>query len=306
MMSPRANTLRKNDDQELPTYEVGFQSWNEKNLLVESNHEGIVYYTTRWDALCPYINVSEEMLSQVKKPFIVYALPPDGPFGVPIRDYYGMSDTKSDEFWQDERRQRKFREYDKFFRNYRVEHNVIFGKSLTLASMQVSGGAHFEKCEIEQQEIEGFLDYVKDLDVLLIQAFDQDGTLIFTDMSILLPHYDQVYGSFCQWNSNYKNKSPGMYACLAVCRWAAENGYRYYNMGPINDYEYKELFVTDYEPIYSMVLTDLDHPLASDKTSPLFTDFKKRDWNKIYRKKQKVSSSSKATNTTQALTIVGR
>jgi hypothetical protein len=97
-----------------------------------------------------------------------------------------------------------------------------------------------------------------------------------------------------------------MYACLAACRWAAENGFRYYNMGPINDYEYKELFVTDYESIYSMVLTDLDHPLASDKTSPLFTDFRKSDWNKIYRKNQRAKSASQATKAAQALKVVGR
>ena len=305
-MNRRSTALLKRQEQELPTYEVGFQSWTEENLLVESNHEGVIYYTTRWDALCPYINVSEEMLSQVRKPFIIYALPPDGPFGVPIRDYYGMADTQSDEFWNDERLKRKFVEYEKLFRHYRVEKSVIYGKSLTLSAMQVLGGEHFEKCEIGQQEIEGFLDYVKDLDVLLIQAFDQDGTLILTDMSILLPDYDQVYGSFCQWNSKYKNRSPGIYACLAACQWAAENGYRYYNMGPVNDYEYKSLFVTDYEPIYSMVLTDLDHPLALDKSSPLYTDFRKRDWNRVYRKIPRAKTKAESKKKDPAIKIVDR
>ena len=44
---------------------VGYQSWTDENLLVESEHNDIVYYTTRWDALCPYIDVSEEMLKKV-------------------------------------------------------------------------------------------------------------------------------------------------------------------------------------------------------------------------------------------------
>ena len=34
-------------------HEVGYQSWTEDNLLVESEHNDILYYTTRWDALCP-------------------------------------------------------------------------------------------------------------------------------------------------------------------------------------------------------------------------------------------------------------
>ena len=37
---------------------AGCQSWTAKNLCVESYHEEILYYTTRWDALCPYIDVS--------------------------------------------------------------------------------------------------------------------------------------------------------------------------------------------------------------------------------------------------------
>jgi hypothetical protein len=41
--------------------------------------------------------------------------------------------------------------------------------------------------------------------------------------------------------------------------------------------------VTDLEPIYSLVLTDLDHRLALDATSPLHTDFSFEDWNRIYR-----------------------
>ena len=101
---------------------------------------------------------------------------------------------------------------------------------------------------------------------------------------MLLPGYNQIYGSFCQWNRAYKNRSPGMYACLLACRWAARNNYRYYNLGPVSDYGYKALFVTDHEPIYSLALTDPDHPLALDRSSPLHTDFRKKDWNRIHRR----------------------
>jgi arginyl-tRNA--protein-N-Asp/Glu arginylyltransferase len=100
---------------------------------------------------------------------------------------------------------------------------------------------------------------------------------------MVLPERNQVYGSFCQWNPDYRNRSPGIYACLLAARWTAKNNYRYYNLGPVGDYGYKSLFVTDFEPIYGLALTDLDHALALDETSPLHTDFKRSEWNQIYR-----------------------
>jgi hypothetical protein len=262
---------------------IGYQSWTDENLLIRSEHEGVPYYTTRWDALCPYIDVSEEMLKKVPKPFIVYALPPDGSFGVPINDHYGMVDTLSNELWEDERRARKFKKYDKHFRNFSHEARAIPGSKLALEDMLEMGGEHFADCDIEEGEVLGFLDYVSHLDVLIITVRSPEGELVLTDVSILLPKYDQLYGSFCQWNSAFKNKSPGLYACLLAARWAAQNGYRYYNLGPVGDYDYKSLFVTTHEPIYSLVLTDLDHPLALDSTSPLHTDFNFGDWNRIHR-----------------------
>jgi hypothetical protein len=262
---------------------IGNQSWTAENFLVQSEHEGTLYYTTRWDALCPYIDVSEEMLKSVPKPFIVYALPPDGPFGVPINDAYGMADTCSPTFWEDERRVRKFKLYDKNFRDFTSEARVVAGADLTLVDMLEMGGAHFADCDIGEQEILGFLDYVSRLEVLIITVHSPERERVLTDVSILLPKYDQLYGSFCQWNDAFQKKSPGLYACLLAARWAGQNGFRYYNLGPVGDYEYKSLFVTDREPIYSLALTDLDHPLALDPTSPLHTDFNFSDWNRIYR-----------------------
>jgi hypothetical protein len=52
---------------------VGYQSWTPDNLCILSEHNDITYYTSRWDALCPYIDVTEEMLANAPKPFIVYA-----------------------------------------------------------------------------------------------------------------------------------------------------------------------------------------------------------------------------------------
>ena len=264
-------------------HHVGHQSFTSANLCIESNHNGIIYYTTRWDALCPYVDVSAELVACAKRPLIVYAVPPDSPYGVPINDHYGLADIGDPSFWDDPRRARKFGELSKRFRAFRTEISVIKGKSLDVPQMLEMGGVHFSKCEIELGEIEGFLDYVRDLDVLAVRCFDQTGEKIFTDISILLPEYQQIYGSFCQWNDQYRRFSPGIYACLAVCEWGRDNGYRHYNLGPVSDYPYKELFVTTHQPIYAIALVSPRHALWRDPTSPLFTDFPSGSVNTLYR-----------------------
>ena len=264
-------------------FNLEHQSWNAENLCVESYHEEILYYTSRWDALCPYVNVSPEMIAMAQKPFIVYAIPPESPYGVPINDKYGLVHAGSEEFWTEERRSRKFKELDKLCKDLVVTTSVIAGKNVSLEDVYAMGGEHFANYYIHDQEVEGFVDYIRDLDILLIQVHAPNGDLVLTDVSILLPKRSQVYGSFCQWSRDYKNKSPGIYACLLASRWTANNGYQYYNLGPVDDYGYKALFVTDHEPIFALALTDADHPLALDTTSPLHTDFKPEAWNQIRR-----------------------
>ncbi len=268
---------------ELVTRSVGYQSWTQDNLCVDSSHNDIHYYTTRWDALCPYIDVSEEMLASAPKPFVVYALPPDGPYGVPINDKYGLVNVADQGFWSEPRRERKFKELEKLYKTFTYNEIVIAGRDLTVEDLYEMGGEHFAAYEIDDREIDGFVDYIKDLDVLILRVHDSQGELVLTDVSVLLPKYNQVYGSFCQWNRAFKNRSPGIYACLLASKWAAKNGYKYYNLGPVDDYGYKALFVTDFEPIYAIALTDLDHPLVMDPTSPLHIDFKPHQLNQIYR-----------------------
>jgi hypothetical protein len=265
------------------TAHLGYQSWTINNLCIASDHNGIRYYTPRWDALCPYIDITQEMLVAARKPFIVYALPPEGPYGVPINDKYGLVDTSTKGFWEDPRRARKFRELDNQYKRFNHSEAVVAGRSLTVADIRKMGGDHFSQCYIEAGEIAGFVDYIRHLKILILQVHDQNGTLLLTDVSMLLPERGQLYGSFCQWNRAYKNRSPGIYACVLACRWAAKNGYRYYNLGPVEDYDYKALFVTDYETIYGLALTELDHPLALDPTSPLHVDFGPDKWNQVYR-----------------------
>lgn len=263
---------------------VGYQSWNEDNLCVESYHEDILYYTSRWDALCPYVDVTPEMLAMAKKPFIVYAVPPESAYGVPINDKYGLVHVADPAFWTEPRRQRKFKELEKLCRSLKVIESVVPGASLTFDDVYEMGGVHFENYYIHVDEVEGFIDYIKDLNVLIIRAYAENGDLVLTDVSVLLPERQQVYGSFCQWNPLHKKYSPGIFACLLASKWAAKNGYRYYNLGPVDDYNYKELFVTDFEPIFAVAVTDAQHPLALDMTSPLHTDFTPEVWNRIHRK----------------------
>ncbi len=265
------------------THRVGHQSFTPANLCVKSRHNDILYYTTRWDALCPYVDVSAELIACAKRPLIVFALPPDSSYGVPINDHYGLADIGDPSFWSDSRRVRKFAELSKRFCGFRKEISIVKGKSLDVSQMLEMGGVHFSQCEIELDEIEGFLDYVRNLDVLIVRCFDQNGETIFTDVSILLPEYEQIYGSFCQWNGQYRRISPGIYACLAVCEWGRDNGYHHYNLGPVGDYPYKELFVTTHQPIYAIALVSPRHALWNDQTSPLFTDFPSGSVNTLYR-----------------------
>lgn len=263
--------------------EVGYQSWTEENLSIESYHDEILYYTSRWDALCPYVDITEGMLESAPRPFIVYALPPDSPYGVQINDKYGLVEAGSPEFEGNPRRARKFRDIEKQYRDFSHSEEIIPGRDLSADDIFQMGRQHFENCYIDPREVEGFIDYIRKLEVLVLKVHDPEGELVLTDVSVLLPDYDQVYGSFCEWNRAFKSRSPGIYACLLASRWAAKNGYRFYNLGPVDDYGYKSLFVTHHEPIFALALTDLDDPLALDPTSPLFTDFKREEWNQIHR-----------------------
>ena len=264
---------------------VGYQTWTPDNLCVESYHEDILYYTSRWDALCPYIDVTPKMLEMAPKPFIVYAVPPESPYGVPINDKYGLVDVASESFWTEPRRQRKFKELEKLCKRLTVTERVVPGHSLTVEDVYEMGGVHFDAYYIHPAEVAGFVDYIQNLDVLIIRAFSEEGDLVLTDVSILLPERKQVYGSFCQWNPLYKNRSPGIFACLLASKWAAKNGYHCYNLGPVDVYGYKALFVTHFETIFAVAMTDENHALALDATSPLHTDFSPDVWNQINRPK---------------------
>ena len=270
---------------QIVVHEVGYQSWTKDNLWVLSEHENIEYFTTRWDALCPYIEVTNEMLEMAPKPFVVYAVPPKSQFGAPIKDRYGLVNALSQEFWVDERRIRKFRELDKQFRSFTVSERVIDGKDITAEYLYEIGGIHFENYWIARQEVEGFVDYVRNLQVLIIQVIADNGDIVLSDVSIILPNENQLYGSFCQWDRKYKNRSPGIYACLLATRWAQKNGLQFYNLGPVDEYGYKDLFITDYEPIYALIVSDPNHPIVTDQTSPINIDFEKEQINQIYRDK---------------------
>ncbi|NBO96879.1 MAG: GNAT family N-acetyltransferase, partial [Betaproteobacteria bacterium] len=260
------------------TFRLKHQSWSEKSLCVRSLHAKTVYYTTRWDALCPYVDVSEQLLAMAKKPLLIYALPPESDWGNPIRDAYGLVNVGALDYWADCRRARKFKELRNKHRGHIHHVEVIDGSTISRELMMSWGGRHFARYGVTPQEIDGFIDYVGNLKVLVLRVETAAGLNILTDVSILLPERGQVYGSFCQWNPAFSNLSPGLYACLLAAQWTLDNGYETYNLGPVGDYPYKRLFVNRVEPIYSLAICPADHPLTQDRTSPLFTDFERRDW----------------------------
>ena len=269
------------------TYRLKHQTWTEKSLCVKSFHEDILYHTTRWDALCPYVDVSEQMLAMAEKPLLIYALPPESDWGNPIRDAYGLVNVRSRDYWEDSRRACKFKELRNKHRDLVHHVEVRDGSTISREVLLSWGRRHFERYEVTSQEIDGFIDYVQHLKVLVLRVETQTGLNVLTDVSILLPERGQVYGSFCQWNPDFSSLSPGLYACLLAAQWTLDNGYESYNLGPVGDYPYKRLFVNHVEPIYSLAICPADHPLTQDKTSPLFTDFERRDWNRLQRSKRR-------------------
>jgi hypothetical protein len=271
---------------------LGRQSWTSQSLCVDSHHGDIAYFTTRWDALCPYIDVNEDLLRMARRPLLVYALPPESDWGHPIRDAYGLAAVRRHGYWTGERRARKFKELRKLHSRFLHQIDLVSGASVDFDTLSGWGGQHFARFEIDDREIEGFVDYVKDLDILVLQVHTPDGEHVLTDVSMLLPERSQVYGSFCRWNPAYSKYSPGLYACLLAAQWTFDQGYEFYNLGPVGDFPYKSLFVNQFEPIYSLALCPLDHPLILDPTSPFFTDFECRDWNRLERDTKRVWTPS--------------
>ncbi len=238
------------DRQDTETYLLGYQSWTKHNLCIDSFHGDIAYFTTRRDALCPYIAVNETMLQMAEKPLIVYALPPESPWGHPIRDAYGLVRVRERGYWDDGYRQRKFKKLRAKHQKYNHHIDCLPGSDLTRQQLLAWGGEHFSRYGILEKELDGFLDYVRHLELLVFQVKDPMGETVLTDVSVIMPERGQVYGSFCQWNPAFRNDSPGLYAWLLAAQWTYDQGYETYNLGPVGDYPYKSLFVSDVEPSY--------------------------------------------------------
>ena len=102
------------------SYRLGHQSWTASNLFVHSYHDEIAYFTTRWDALCPYIDVNEAMLRVAPQPLLIYALPPESEWGHPIRDAYGLVAVREEGYWTEGRRARKFKELRQKHRRFDI------------------------------------------------------------------------------------------------------------------------------------------------------------------------------------------
>lgn len=108
--------------------------------------------------------------------------------------------------------------YDKQYKNFVYTEELVPGSQLTVEDMFEMGGEHFANYYIDDREVEGFVDYVRNLDVLVLRVHSPEGELVLTDVSIVLPQYNQLYGSFANGTGTIKTVHP---ASTPVYRLAA-------------------------------------------------------------------------------------
>jgi hypothetical protein len=127
--SIRLNDKNISQIQQLPIKHcVGYQSWNQDNLCVDSYHEDTLYYTSRWDALV--LSRCTQSAGDGQKPFIVYAVPPESSYGVPSMTNMGWPMSRLKAFGQspDDKEIQRIR---KLCRSLNVTESVVPGSSLS-------------------------------------------------------------------------------------------------------------------------------------------------------------------------------
>jgi NADPH:quinone reductase-like Zn-dependent oxidoreductase len=117
------------------------------------------------------------MLEMAEKPLIVYALPPESPWGHPIRDAYGLVRVRESGYWEDGYRQRKFKKLRAKHRAYHHEVACMQGSKLTKQQLLAWGGEHFARYGISEKELDGFLDYVRHLEFIASRITAVNGTI---------------------------------------------------------------------------------------------------------------------------------
>jgi hypothetical protein len=75
-------------------------------------------------------------------------------------------------YWEDGYRQRKFKKLRAKHSTYHHEVACMQGSNLTKRQLLAWGGEHFARYGISEKELDGFLDYVRHLELLVFEVRD--------------------------------------------------------------------------------------------------------------------------------------
>lgn len=119
--------------------QVGYQTWNQNNLCVESYHEDIFVLHLEMGCLVPLHRCHARDVANGGQAFHRLCGTPESPYGVPINDKYGLVDVAAEGFWTEPRRQRKFKELEKLCKRFTVTESVVPGHALSIQNVYEMG-----------------------------------------------------------------------------------------------------------------------------------------------------------------------
>jgi hypothetical protein len=227
--------------------------------IIKKEANGSVYYTTNSQALCPYSHISEEEILAAPKPFVLESVHPD--LGIGIRDPLlnrAVIDLPPD--WSNKRK-KEWRQIRRRNEKHRIDIKEIDASRLDLPTVRKLGGEHFELIKITDEEIEGLLEFIAEKPCVVITISDENETIAI-DFSVI--EGQTIHGIFCDWDREYKYYSPGLFSTLVCLDYAVGKGLTEYNMGVVEEHEYKLKLATRLEPSYGIMFCDEDEPLVEE------------------------------------------
>ncbi|HEX4999932.1 MAG TPA: hypothetical protein VFY29_17055 [Terriglobia bacterium] len=246
--------------------------------FMAEDYQGITYYYTPEDALCPYLNPSPEVFEQAPRPFFMFNIVEDSPFGVEMAT--GRNVIMRPHEWNTDQL-KEVRRLDRLFDGARIFSTLIPGNEMTVGELAALGGAHFERYEFRREDLEAFLRFSERRQLLIIEG-RIDGHVVFVDLSVTVEENNEVCGIFCNWNRAFSRISPGIYACVAAARESDQRWGVRYNVG--HEYQYKRRLATAFERTYGVALVPDGHAILLDQgeLNPIMS-FRPEDVNRIMR-----------------------
>jgi hypothetical protein len=227
--------------------------------IIKKEANGRDYYTSSSQALCPYTCITEEEILAAPKPLIMESIHPDLGIGIkgPLLNR-AIIDIPPD--WSPKRK-KEWRQIRRRNEAHRIDIEEIEGNSLDLSTVRELGGDHLERIEIIDEEIEGLLDFVAEKTCIIITVVDGEKTIAI-DFSTI--DGQMIHGIFCNWDREYKFNSPGLFSTLICVEYAEKRGLKVYNMGVVEDHDYKLKLATRLEQSCGIVFCDEDEPLVEE------------------------------------------